>query len=885
MDAAPPKTPSFTRGTATLTVVAVGVALSAVSFRDSRNRERERAEAEFTRLTTVRHTLTRQVLGRYEDALLTLNSLFAHESNVTRPDFIRAARTLQERTPGAQAYEWVPAVTHDQRLGLEASFQRSYPEQRFEFAEITAAGERVRAADRPTYLPIAYVEPLVGNERALGFDLLTGPTRGELELARDSRQLTLTRPIRLVQEKTPGQLGVVMISGVWREPKSLQTSAPAIFVGYVQIVFRTHDLLGRTRVAQPDNVLDMLFVDAMETAPATRVLFYSPADAQLGPPAPTEAEFRQQLNHEIALPIGGRDWRVLYRPRAGWIEEQFTPLAWVRAAGVLALTALLAGLIHVFGRRTEIVEAIVVERTAQLAESRRELHSLFHSLPGMAFRCRYDEHLSVIYVSDGTVALTGRPAADFIAGRAHFRDFVHPDDLPRVRASTLTALEERRHFEIEYRLRLPDGTEKWVLSRGAGIDGADGKFVTFAGLAIDITAQKHAEQERIALERKLLEGQKLESLGVLAGGIAHDFNNLLTGVLGNAGLARMTLPAGSPILSHLRSIETASLRAADLCRQMLAYAGKGRFVVEPVDLGALTSDLVPLLEVSIARKARLRLDLAPQLPPVLADATQLRQIVMNLVLNAADATRDRSGEIIVTTGLRHADHSTLDGSVTGAGLAEGTYVFLEVRDTGCGMPPDVLAKIFDPFFTTKFAGRGLGLAAVLGIVRGHQGALQVTSTPGHGTTFRLLLPPLSAGPLANLTTAAASSAAAPWRHAGQVLVIEDEEQVRTIAAHLLATFGLTPRIAIDGASGLAAFREHPGDFKLVVLDVLMPGLSGEETLAALRLIRPEVRVLLMSGYNEGDLLRRLAVPASPLAFLPKPFSREALEEKLRELLG
>ena len=258
---------------------------------------------------------------------------------------------------------------------------------------------------------------------------------------------------------------------------------------------------------------------------------------------------------------------------------------------------------------------------------------------------------------------------------------------------------------------------------------------------------------------------------------------------------------------------------------------------------------------------------------------------MNLVLNAADATSDRSGEIIVTTGLMHADHSTLDGSVTGAGLAEGTYVFLEVRDTGCGLPPDVLAKIFDPFFTTKFAGRGLGLAAVLGIVRGHQGALQVTSTPGHGTTFRLLLPPPSAGPLANLTTAAASSAAAPWRHAGQVLVIEDEEQVRTIAAHLLATFGLTPRIAIDGASGLAAFREHPGDFKLVVLDVLMPGLSGEETLAALRLIRPEVRVLLMSGYNEGDLLRRLAVPASPLAFLPKPFSREALEEKLRELLG
>jgi CheY-like chemotaxis protein len=267
----------------------------------------------------------------------------------------------------------------------------------------------------------------------------------------------------------------------------------------------------------------------------------------------------------------------------------------------------------------------------------------------------------------------------------------------------------------------------------------------------------------------------------------------------------------------------------------------------------------------------------------MADATQLRQIVMNLVLNAADATSGKPGLITITSGSVRADAALLARCAAGADCPPGDYVFLEVRDNGVGMAPAVRAKIFDPFFTTKFAGRGLGLAAALGIVRSHQGALQVESTPGEGSSFRLLLPPntvAEARPAAPCATAPVD-----WHHTGQALVIDDEEPVRNVTAQILARFGLTPLVADGGEAGLAIFRENPAAFEVVVLDLVMPGMNGEQTLEALRKVRPEVRVLLVSGYTEGDLLRRFGPERGRLAFLSKPYTREALADRLRELLG
>jgi CheY-like chemotaxis protein len=252
---------------------------------------------------------------------------------------------------------------------------------------------------------------------------------------------------------------------------------------------------------------------------------------------------------------------------------------------------------------------------------------------------------------------------------------------------------------------------------------------------------------------------------------------------------------------------------------------------------------------------------------------------MNLILNAGDAIGAVGGQIVATTGRKHFERGFLSGLRVGDNLPAGEYVYLEVRDTGCGMSPETLAKIFDPFFTTKFTGRGLGLAAVLGIVRGHHGGLRVDSEVGHGSTFTLLLPPSAEKLRVN-----GSDSAAPWRREGKVLVIDDEGPVRDVAAELIRTFGLTVVTAADGVTGIAHYRENPDAFDLVFLDLTMPGLDGEDTLAGLRAISPGVRVLLVSGYSENDRITQLA-NGGPLLFMQKPFTRSKLERKLREILG
>ena len=291
-------------------------------------------------------------------------------------------------------------------------------------------------------------------------------------------------------------------------------------------------------------------------------------------------------------------------------------------------------------------------------------------------------------------------------------------------------------------------------------------------------------------------------------------------------------------------------------------------------------DTLPLLKRSLAPRARLELALSSDPTPIMADATQIRQIVMNLILNAGDALGAGGGEIVVTTARRTLDSDFLKAARVGDALPPGDYITLEVRDNGCGMSSETLTRIFDPFFTTKFTGRGLGLAAVLGIVRGHAGALRVQSELGVGSTFTLILPPSKEAHVPTRTV----SSATPWRQRGKILVIDDEGPVREVAALLISTFGFSVLTAVDGADGIAQFSRDPNGIDLVFLDLTMPGLDGEETLAALRAISPNVRVLLVSGYSENERVANLAM-GGPLLFLQKPFTRARLEQKLREILA
>ncbi|WP_239031681.1 hybrid sensor histidine kinase/response regulator [Geomonas diazotrophica] len=384
------------------------------------------------------------------------------------------------------------------------------------------------------------------------------------------------------------------------------------------------------------------------------------------------------------------------------------------------------------------------------------------------------------------------------------------------------------------------------------------------------------EEERLRLEQQLLHAQKLESLGILAGGIAHDFNNILTGILGNSSLGLMRIDPGSPAVENLQNIEKGAVRAADLAKQMLAYSGKGMFVVEPVSLNSLLTEMVHLLEVSVSKKCRLVMELAQELPPVQADSTQLRQIVMNLVINASEAIGDRGGTITIRSGFRHFDEQYLKGAWSEKEIKEGDFLFLQVEDDGCGMDDGTLSRIFDPFFTTKFTGRGLGMSAVLGIIRGHRGASKVESKPGKGTTFTVILP---ASDLPIQDQAGQPPPEESWQGSGTVLLVDDEEFICSVGASMLEQLGYQVVTALSGSRAVELYRER-GDVRFVVLDLTMPQMDGEQTYQELRRFDPEVKVIISSGYSEQEVTRKLA-GAGYLAFIQKPYSMQALSEVMK----
>jgi nitrogen-specific signal transduction histidine kinase/CheY-like chemotaxis protein len=405
----------------------------------------------------------------------------------------------------------------------------------------------------------------------------------------------------------------------------------------------------------------------------------------------------------------------------------------------------------------------------------------------------------------------------------------------------------------------------------------DGAIFGVSVFGKDITERKKAEQEKWGLEQQILQAQKLESLGVLAGGIAHDFNNILMAIIGNVDLALMRSNKESPAVDNLRRIEQAAARASELAKQMLAYSGKGKYVVENIDLNILLEEMLQMLEVSISKNAVIRLNPYPSLPSVEADTTQLRQIIMNLVINASEAIGDESGVIAINTGCINCDQNYLKDVWLHDNLPDGLYVYIEVSDSGCGMDKETMAKLFDPFFTTKFTGRGLGMAAVLGIVRGHKGAIKVYSEPNKGTTFKILFP--ASEKSAELFNH--DNQSDDWKGSGTVLLVDDEETVRGIGVEMLKELGFTPITANDGWEAVKTFKQTPY-ISFVILDLTMPHMGGEECFRELKQIKPDVIVILSSGYSEQEITHKFA--GTGLAgFLQKPYKLSVLKEAIQNI--
>jgi PAS domain S-box-containing protein len=530
------------------------------------------------------------------------------------------------------------------------------------------------------------------------------------------------------------------------------------------------------------------------------------------------------------------------------------------------------------------LEQTVAERTAELArvnESLRRSEERYRTVSELSsdlsfgFRVWNDGRVEGGWVTDAFTRMTGYDVGEVRDDR--WLALIHPDDRAGLERSFRAALGADGAATLVFRIVGKGGEVRWLEARQRVIREPDRLRVV--GAARDVTDARRAEEERFRLERQVQEAQRLESLGLVTGGVAHDFNNLLAVILGNGRLALAELPAGHPLRPRLERMLAAAEHGAGLTEQMLVYAGRAPRAPKPVDLSWLVADMLDLARAALPPGVVLREELAASVW-VHGDETQLRQVVLNLVANAGEALGARPGCVELRTA--HADAGAED-LARGRGapeLAPGRYALLEVVDDGCGMDAETSERVFEPFFTTKLSGRGLGLAAVLGIVRGHGGRVEVASEPARGSRFRVWLP---AGAAARAARERAPVERAP-RSPARVLVIDDQEPLLDLAHEFLTRAGFAVETALGGRAGLERIRAAAGEFDAVVLDLAMPELDGEQVGRALRALRADLPLLLVSGYD-ADLAAARYAALAPARFLRKPFAREEIAGALAELLG
>jgi two-component system, cell cycle sensor histidine kinase and response regulator CckA len=857
-------------------VALVGVAMSLLIWRHARTIEAERSQVAFLSRAQTQATVARQYLRSYREMVYSLRDSFLGQNTVTREEFSTVATSLIERHPGVQALEWVQIVSDAQRGPLEkqSSAELGRP---FVFKQRDANSTLQAAPVSSEYFIINYVEPRAGNEAVLGYDVRSAPSAPLLHASREDGKFRVSQTFRLAQSSEGESLrGIVFILPFFRP-----TTPGRPAEGFVQGVFLVDTMLAQSHDLSTNEALDSYYLDLNPGGGKPELLYANlggieplknPGTPVTLPPLDDPRDFHATLS------IGERTWLLVIRKNAAWTAETTTQQPLLILGSALFFTGLLALFINNLLQRTGRIEQEVGERTRQLHESESRLQDIMDHSPALIFV----KDLSGRYqlCNEPFVRLCQRPRSEII-GRTDQEIF--PPDLARLyRHNDTVVMTAGRPMEFEEKGSTPEG-ERISLVQKFPLLGDDGRAYALCGIATDITDRLAAAQEKLQLERQFLETQKLESLGVLAGGIAHDFNNILTAILGNATLGNMELAREHPAREHLEQIEVAARRARDLCAQMLAYAGKASFVIAPVNLSTLVSETTALLEVSVAKRARLALELDGDLPAISGDATQLRQIIMNLVINAADATNDvPDGMITVHTGSRELTAGFFRNAVNASDCSGGRYVELAVRDNGSGMPPDVLSRIFEPFFTTKFSGRGLGLAAVLGIVQRHQGAVFIDSTPGQGTLFRLFFPAVSATANNSALPFPVSPKTAPLQ--ATILIVDDEDGVRQVAGQALKHLGVTPLAAASGQAALELINSPDHKIDLVMLDLTMPGMSGEETLRQLRTTHPDLKVVIMSGYSGGDTMQRCAA-LGVTDYLTKPFEIADLIRILRKHLS
>lgn len=517
-----------------------------------------------------------------------------------------------------------------------------------------------------------------------------------------------------------------------------------------------------------------------------------------------------------------------------------------------------------------------LKRTEQaLRESEARYRNLIELSPDAIVMT--DMETTITICNQSAVDLYGASSHAEIIGRKG-SDIIKTEQRPRLYANMQRILERGESAESTYTMIRSDGTTVQVeINTSVLFDNENGGPTYFLSIVRDIS-------ERLRTEETIRQAQRMEGIGVLAGGVAHDFNNLLTSILAQNSLALAQLEQNDRASQHIIKAVKSAEKAADLTRQLLAYAGKGQFQIQELDVNQLIRENDALIETAVSKSIELTLNLDEELPLIKADRGQLQQVIMNLVINAAEAIEQGIGAIEIRTGIRQIAQTQLLKYVGYESLSPGQYVYIEVQDSGTGMHPDTMARIFDPFFTTKADGRGLGLSALLGVIRSHGGGLHVNSAVGQGSTFTVIFPPLDRPAEERYVPLPSNRHEFPHNLSGTVLIVEDEEPVRVVLQELLELSGLTVFTAENGREGVSSFAEHNAEIDMVLLDLQMPIMGGREALTEIRKIRPDIDVIVFSGYSESQF-GQMPNDVSTTLFIQKPFHPPALVDTIATMLA
>ncbi len=727
--------------------------------------------------------------------------------------------------------------------------------------------------DREIYSSIIYLEPFTErNLRAFGYDMLSEPVRrAAMERARDEDIAALSGKVQLVQETDVAmQAGNLMYVPVYRKgmPTGTTEQRRAAIYGWVYSPYRMNDLMhGVLGNPNPKSQKPLHLAVFDGAQPSSRSLLYED-------PVPEEHGLRTGKHYTRQIPVdfNGHRWTLLFTQADGELFSQKYVSVWLTMIGGTLITLLLAALVRTLQSTAAVAQRMVDERTGQLAKITRELSIIVENAP-----CGISKIIDrkQVWVNHQTENLLLYPKEE-LEFQTTQKLYASDEAYEKLGQEAYPVLSQGGVFETEQELIRKDGTHLLARYIGKAVEPADMSKGTI-WLLEDVTERRKAEEEKLALEQQLRQSRHLESLGVLAGGIAHDFNNILAVIICNCSLA---LQRPKTAVELIPEIEKAANRAAELCRQMLTYAGKAHCSMKMVNIPAILDDMLKMMRATLNQNVVIRPTLADGIPLIKADISQIRQIIMNLIINAAEAIGTAQGEIAVSLTKTEICQDSPEKNHLGNAIPPGGYICLEVTDNGCGMDDETKKRIFEPFYTTKFTGRGLGMPSVLGIITAHKGALQLSSHPGQGSTFKVYLPVKTTnadGEQLQQTTPA------PWQGSGSILLVEDEPQLILVAKNLMKALGFTVFEAANGREALELYRKNAEYITMVVTDLGMPVMDGYELIRELKSIDPELPVIVSSGYGDAEVTSRIA-EAKVAGFLSKPYSFAQMREVLKSVI-